>query len=132
MQIENDYDKEVYNGDTGYVEAIDLELGEMTIAFDGRPVAYALGELDQIVLAYATTIHKSQGSEFPAVVIPITTQHDMMRCNAICFTPVSPAASGSSSCSGRRKRWQSRSRTSRAGGAGRSCVNGQIPSDTGR
>jgi ATP-dependent RecD-like DNA helicase SH3 domain len=63
MQIENDYDKEVYNGDIGYVEAIDLELGEMTIAFDGRPVAYAFGELDQIVLAYATTIHKSQGSE---------------------------------------------------------------------
>src|SRR6202035_219683 len=55
-----------YNGDIGFVEAIDLELGEMTIAFDGRSVAYAFGELDQIVLAYATTIHKSQGSEFPA------------------------------------------------------------------
>jgi exodeoxyribonuclease V alpha subunit len=78
MQIENDYDKEVYNGDIGYVEAIDLELGEMTIAFDGRPVTYVFGELDQIVLAYATTIHKSQGSEFPAVVIPVTTQHYMM------------------------------------------------------
>ena len=75
MQIENDYDKEVYNGDIGYVEAIDLEIGEMTIAFDGRPVTYAFGELDQIVLAYATTIHKSQGSEYPAVVIPVTTQH---------------------------------------------------------
>ena len=122
MQIENDYDKEVYNGDIGFVGAIDLELGEMTIAFDGRPVAYAFGELDRIVLAYATTIHKSQGSEYPAVVIPVTTQHYC--CNAICFTPVSPAASGSSSCSGRRKRWRSPSRTSRAGGAGRSCANG--------
>jgi exodeoxyribonuclease V alpha subunit len=52
MQIENDYDKEVYNGDIGFVETIDLYLGEMTIVFDGRPVTYALGELDQIVLAY--------------------------------------------------------------------------------
>jgi hypothetical protein len=104
-------------------EAIDLGLGEMTIAFDGRPVAYAFGELDQIVLAYATTIHKSQGSEFPAVVIPITTQHYMMLQRNLLYT-VSPAASGSSSCSGRRKRWRSPSRTSRSGGAGRTCVNG--------
>ena len=97
MQIENDYDKEVYNGDIGYVGAIDLELGEMTIAFDGRPVAYAFGELDQIVLAYATTIHKSQGSEFPAVVIPVTTQHYMMLQRNLLYTELSPAASGASS-----------------------------------
>jgi exodeoxyribonuclease V alpha subunit len=88
MQIENDYDKEVYNGDIGFVGAIDLELGEMTIAFDGRPVAYAFGELDQIVLAYATTIHKSQGSEFPAVVIPVTTQHYMMLQRNLLYTGV--------------------------------------------
>jgi exodeoxyribonuclease V alpha subunit len=88
MQIENDYDKEVYNGDIGYVEAIDLELGEMTIAFDGRPAAYAFGELDRIVLAYATTIHKSQGSEFPAVVIPVTTQHYMMLQRNLLYTGV--------------------------------------------
>ena len=88
MQIENYYDKEVYNGDIGYVGAIDLELGEMTIAFDGRPVAYAFGELDQIVLAYATTIHKSQGSEFPAVVIPVTTQHYMMLQRNLLYTGV--------------------------------------------
>jgi exodeoxyribonuclease V alpha subunit len=88
MQIENDYDKEVYNGDIGFVEAIDLELGEMTIAFDGRPVAYAFDELDQIVLAYATTIHKSQGSEFPAVVIPVTTQHYMMLQRNLLYTGV--------------------------------------------
>ena len=88
MQIENDYDKEVYNGDIGYVGTIDLELGEMTIAFDGRPVAYAFGELDRIVLAYATTIHKSQGSEFPAVVIPITTQHYMMLQRNLLYTGV--------------------------------------------
>ena len=88
MQIENDYDKEIYNGDIGYVGAIDLELGEMTIAFDGRPVTYAFGELDQIVLAYATTIHKSQGSEFPAVVIPVTTQHYMMLQRNLLYTGV--------------------------------------------
>ncbi|MGC2221533.1 MAG: ATP-binding domain-containing protein [Methylocella sp.] len=88
MQIENDYDKEVYNGDIGYVGAIDLELGEMTIAFDGRPVAYAFGELDQIVLAYASTIHKSQGSEFPAVVIPVTTQHYLMLQRNLLYTGV--------------------------------------------
>src|ERR1019366_5499921 len=71
-----------------YVEAIDPELGEMTIAFDGRPVTYAFGELDQIVLAYATTIHKSQGSEYPAVVIPVTTQHYMMLQRNLLYTGV--------------------------------------------
>ena len=60
----------------------------MTIAFDGRPVAYAFGELDRIVLAYATTIHKSQGSEFPAVVIPVTTQHYMMLQRNLLYTGV--------------------------------------------
>jgi ATP-dependent DNA helicase RecD-like protein/UvrD-like helicase family protein len=75
MQVENDYDKEVYNGDLGVVRSIDPEASEMIIAFDGRPVTYGFGELDEVVLAYATTIHKSQGSEYPAVVIPLTTQH---------------------------------------------------------
>src|SRR2546430_9484662 len=67
---------------------MDLDLGEMTIVFDGRPVAYAFGELDQIVLAYATTIHKSQGSEYPAVVIPITMQHYMMLQRNLLYTGV--------------------------------------------
>src|SRR5438132_2277267 len=75
MQVENDYDKEVYNGDLGIVSRLDLEEGEVTIDFDGREVPYGFGELDELVLAYATTIHKSQGSEYPAVVIPISTQH---------------------------------------------------------
>ena len=87
MQIENDYDKEVYNGDTGFVGAIDLELGEMTIAFDGRPVAYVFGELDHIVLAYATTIHKSQGSEFRRV-FPVTIQHYLMLQRNLLYTGV--------------------------------------------
>jgi exodeoxyribonuclease V alpha subunit len=73
MQVENDYDKEVYNGDLGVVSRIDLEEGELTVDFDSREITYGFGELDELVLAYATTIHKSQGSEYPAVVIPLTT-----------------------------------------------------------
>ena len=65
MQIENDYDKEVYNGDLGFIRAVDAEAGEVLVEFDGREVAYGFGELDELVLAYATTIHKAQGSEVP-------------------------------------------------------------------
>ena len=88
MQIENDYDKEVYNGDVGFVEAIDLEQSEMAIDFDGRSVTFAFGELDQIILAYATTIHKSQGSEYPVVVIPVMTQHYAMLQRNLLYTGV--------------------------------------------
>jgi exodeoxyribonuclease V alpha subunit len=88
MQTENDYDKEVYNGDLGFVTAIDPEVGEIIIAFDGREVTYLLGELDQVVLAYATTIHKSQGSEYPVVVIPVTTQHYPMLQRNLLYTAV--------------------------------------------
>ncbi|GLR93992.1 ATP-dependent RecD-like DNA helicase [Bradyrhizobium liaoningense] len=88
MQIENDYDKEVYNGDVGYVEAIALDAGEMVIDFDGRSVGYQFGELDQVVLAYATTIHKSQGSEYPVVVIPVLTQHYAMLQRNLLYTGV--------------------------------------------
>jgi exodeoxyribonuclease V alpha subunit len=88
MQIENDYDKEVYNGDLGIVSRIDMDEVELTIDFDGRAVAYGFGELDQIVLAYATTIHKSQGSEYPAVVIPLTTQHYPMLQRNLVYTGV--------------------------------------------
>src|SRR6266487_2844588 len=78
MQIENDYDKEVYNGDIGYVEDVEPDDGELIARFDGRSVPYGFGELDALVPAYAATIHKSQGSEYPAVVIPIMTQHYTM------------------------------------------------------
>ncbi len=88
MQIENDYDKEVYNGDLGIVSAIDSEEGTLTVVFDGRPVTYDHGELDEIVLAYATTIHKSQGSEYPAVVIPVVTQHYTMLQRNLIYTGV--------------------------------------------
>ena len=70
MQTENDYDREVFNGDLGSVIRIDDEEGALIVEFDGREVTYPFGELETIVLAFATTIHKSQGSEYPAVVIP--------------------------------------------------------------
>ena len=88
MQIENDYDKEVYNGDLGLVASIDPDLREMVIAFDGRKVVYDFDELDRVALAYATTIHKAQGSEYPAVVIPISTQHYPMLQRNLVYTGV--------------------------------------------
>jgi exodeoxyribonuclease V alpha subunit len=88
MQVENDYEKEVYNGDLGIVSRIEPEDGELVIDFDGREVGYGFGELDQVVLAYATTIHKSQGSEYPAVVIPLTTQHYAMLQKNLVYTGV--------------------------------------------
>ena len=88
MQIQNDYDKEVYNGDIGYVDGVDLEDGELVASFDGRAVSYAFGELDTLVPAYAATIHKSQGSEYPAVVIPVMTQHYAMLQRNLLYTGV--------------------------------------------
>ena len=88
MQIENDYDKEVYNGDIGMVEDVDLDEGEVTVNFDGRAVTFVLGELDTLVPAYAATIHKSQGSEYPAVVIPVMTQHYAMLQRNLIYTGV--------------------------------------------
>jgi exodeoxyribonuclease V alpha subunit len=75
MQAVNDHQREVYNGDLGIVRRVDPDEGELVVDFEGREVAYDFGELDALVLAYATTIHKAQGSEYPAVVIPLTTQH---------------------------------------------------------
>ena len=88
MQIENDYDKEVYNGDIGYIDTIEPEDGELTANFDGRTLTYEFGELDALVPAYAATIHKSQGSEYPAVVIPVLTQHYPMLQRNLLYTGV--------------------------------------------
>jgi exodeoxyribonuclease V alpha subunit len=88
MQIENDYDKEVYNGDIGFVVDVEPVEGELTASFDGRPVTYGFGELDAIVPAYAASIHKSQGSEYPAVVIPVMTQHYAMLQRNLLYTGV--------------------------------------------
>ncbi len=75
IQTQNNYDKEVFNGDIGRITRIDEGEGLLWIDFDGREVEYELGELDEVALAYATTVHKAQGSEYPAVVIPLATQH---------------------------------------------------------
>ncbi|MBL7235111.1 MAG: ATP-dependent RecD-like DNA helicase [Komagataeibacter hansenii] len=88
MQIANDYDRDVFNGDLGVIDRIDIEEGELTVSFDGREVVYGFGELDELVLAYATTIHKSQGSEYPAVVIPLVTQHYAMLARNLLYTGV--------------------------------------------
>ena len=88
MQIANDYDKEVYNGDIGYIDDVDLDTSELTARFDGRAVVYGFGELDTLVPAYAATIHKSQGSEYPAIVIPVLTQHYTMLQRNLLYTGV--------------------------------------------
>ncbi len=88
MQVKNNYDKEVFNGDIGRITTIDPEDQEMTISFDGRQVPYAFTDLDEIVLAYAVSVHKSQGSEYPAVVMPILTQHYVLLQRNLVYTAV--------------------------------------------
>ncbi len=88
MQVENNYDKEVFNGDLGIVSRIDTEASELAVDFEGREVTYGFGELDELVLAYATTIHKSQGSEYSAVAIPMMMQHYTMLQRKLLYTGV--------------------------------------------
>jgi exodeoxyribonuclease V alpha subunit len=88
MQIENDYDKEVYNGDIGTIDDVDSNAGDVVASFDGRSITYGFGELDMLVPAYAATIHKSQGSEYPAVIIPVLTQHYPMLQRNLLYTGV--------------------------------------------
>src|ERR1019366_3869686 len=88
MQTENDYDRDVFNGDLGTVLRIDEVECLLVEGFDGREVEYPFGELDPLVPAYATTIHKSQGSEYPAVVIPVMTQHYTMLQRNLLYTGV--------------------------------------------
>ncbi|KAA2237006.1 SF1B family DNA helicase RecD2 [Salinarimonas soli] len=86
MHIVNDYDRDVYNGDIGVVSSLDADLGALSVAFEGREVSYSFGELDELVLAYATTIHKAQGSEYPAVVIPLAMAHAPMLRRDLLYT----------------------------------------------
>lgn len=88
MQIKNNYDKEVFNGDIGRIARVDPEMREVDISFDGRNVPYDFTDLDEIVLAYAVSVHKSQGSEYPAVIIPILTQHYMLLQRNLIYTAV--------------------------------------------
>ncbi len=91
MQTNNNYDKDVFNGDLGYIRHLDPEAQELVIEFDERPVQYQFGELDEIALAYAITIHKSQGSEYPAIVIPMMMQHYMMLRRNLLYTGITRA-----------------------------------------
>lgn len=88
MQLRNDYEREVYNGDVGIITRLDAETREVTVRFDDREVAYEEGDLDELTLAYATSIHKSQGSEYPAVIVPILTQHYVMLSRNLIYTAV--------------------------------------------
>ena len=88
MQLRNNYDKDVYNGDVGFVKAVDPAERKLVVLFDGRPVAYDPGDLDELVLAYAMTIHKSQGSEYPAVIVILHTQHYVMLQRNLLYTAI--------------------------------------------
>ncbi len=88
MQIRNNYDKNVFNGDIGRVVAVNREIREVMVEFDGRKIAYDFTELDEVVPAYAVSIHKSQGSEYPAVIIPVLTQHYILLQRNLIYTAV--------------------------------------------
>lgn len=91
MQTRNNYDKEVYNGDIGRIVRLDLEDQIVVVRIDDRPVPYEFGELDELVNAYAVSVHKSQGSEYPAVVVPVLTQHYLLLQRNLLYTAVTRA-----------------------------------------
>lgn len=88
MQVVNNYEKDVYNGDIGRVTFIDREDQEIRVDFEGRTVTYDFADLDELILAYAISIHKSQGSEYPAVVIPVLTQHYVLLQRNLIYTGI--------------------------------------------
>ncbi len=88
IQIRNNYDKDVFNGDIGLIRSVDMQAQQLIVAFDGRPVVYDLAELDELDLAYACSIHKSQGSEYPAVIILMTTQHYKLLQRNLLYTAI--------------------------------------------
>lgn len=88
MQLRNNYDKDVYNGDVGFVQSVEPAERTLVVLFDGRPVEYRAADLDELTLAYATTIHKSQGSEYPAVIVLLHRQHYMMLQRNLLYTAI--------------------------------------------
>ena len=88
LQTENNYDRDVFNGDIGQIEDIDPVEREVSVRFDQREVTYDYGELDELSLAYAITIHKSQGSEFPAVVLPLAMQQYLLLQRNLVYTAI--------------------------------------------
>lgn len=91
IQTQNNYDKEVFNGDIGYIVSIETDPMKLQVRYDQRVVDYEPGELDELQLAYALTIHKSQGSEFPCVIIPMTTQHYVLLERSLIYTAITRA-----------------------------------------
>jgi exodeoxyribonuclease V alpha subunit len=91
MQVRNNYDKGVYNGDIGRIAGIDLAEQEAIVLVDGRSVMYDFSELDELRLAYAATVHKSQGSEYPAVILPLHTTHYLMLQRNLLYTAITRA-----------------------------------------
>lgn len=136
MQVENDYDKETFNGDLGIVKSVDADAQEVVVAFDGRDVSYNFGELDEVSLAFATTIHKSQGSEYPAVVIPIAMTHYVMLRRNLVYTGVTrgkrlvvlvgerKALAVAVRGSGDRRRWSKLAERLRSSSSGKRIPNG--------
>ena len=114
MQIENNYDLEVFNGDIGFVDAIDPINHTLTVDFEGRRVDYDWTMADQLQLAYAVSVHKAQGAEFPVVVMPLVTQHYMMLQRNLLYTAItrprscacSPAAGGRSASPCATTKWR--------------------------
>jgi len=88
MQIRNNYDKDVFNGDIGHIVQIRPAEREVVVDFDGREISYDFSDLDEIILAYAVSVHKSQGSEYPAVIIPVLTQHYILLQRNLIYTAV--------------------------------------------
>jgi len=95
MQVRNNYQKEVYNGDIGLITELDLEAGDLTVTFRessvDRPVVYDFNELDEVVLSYAVSIHKSQGSEYPVIIMPVITQHYLLLQRKLLYTGITRA-----------------------------------------
>jgi exodeoxyribonuclease V alpha subunit len=91
MQVRNNYDKEVFNGDIGRVIHLDEDMLELIVEFDGRSILYDLSDLDELTLAYAITVHKSQGSEYPALIMPVTTQHYPLLQRNLIYTALTRA-----------------------------------------
>ena len=91
MQTQNNYDRDVYNGDIGFIRSIDITEQTINVDFDGRTAIYDWSEADELILAYAISVHKAQGSEFPAVVMPVVTQHYMMLQRNLLYTAITRA-----------------------------------------
>ncbi|MFZ1984834.1 MAG: ATP-binding domain-containing protein, partial [Desulfatitalea sp.] len=91
MHLRNNYQKEVFNGEIGTIRELDGAAGRLTVDFDGRPVTYEEAELDELSLAYAISVHKSQGSEYPVIVLPLVTNHYIMLQRNLLYTALTRA-----------------------------------------